>query len=53
MAGLRAPLPTLRQPPREGRRTLGAGVGRYSFTVMDLHHLLLAGSRRTLKVGVL
>jgi hypothetical protein len=22
---------------------LGAGVGRYSFTVMDLHHLLLAG----------
>jgi hypothetical protein len=22
---------------------LGAGVDRYSFTVMDLHHLLLAG----------
>ena len=22
---------------------LGAGVGRYSFTVVDLHHLLLAG----------
>jgi len=39
MAGLCTPLPT---PSRDCAR-LGADVGRYSFIVVDLHHLLLAG----------
>ncbi len=30
-------------PLTEACARLGADVGRYSFTVMDLHHLLLAG----------
>src|SRR5438132_7364601 len=44
MSGLCAPLPTLRPHPHgwpDAR--LGADVDRYSFTVVDLHHLLLAG----------
>jgi hypothetical protein len=30
-------------PGRLGARTIGVGAVRYSFIVMDLHHLLLAG----------
>ena len=44
MAGLCAPLPTLRRTSSRTRDArLGADVDRYSFTVVDLHHLLLAG----------
>src|SRR5215831_7382265 len=42
MAGLCTPLPTLRPYPR-GHRRLGVDAVRYSFTVVDFHHLLLAG----------
>jgi hypothetical protein len=42
VAGLCAPLPTLRLHPHGADARLGAGVDRF-FTVMDLHHLLLAG----------
>src|SRR5881227_1069954 len=43
MAGLCPPLPTLRRRPRGRQRTARADVDRYSFIVVDLHHLLLAG----------
>src|SRR5438132_1312870 len=44
MSGLCAPLPTLRPHPHAWPDArLGADVDRYSFTVVDLHHLLLAG----------
>ena len=43
MAGLHVPLPTLRRHPRECLRTARGHVVRYSFIVVDLHHLLLAG----------
>ena len=43
MAGLHAPLPTLRRHPRGYLRTARADVVRYSFIVTDFHHLLLAG----------
>jgi hypothetical protein len=41
------PLPTLRPHPRECKRTARAEVGRYAVLVVDSHHLLLAGLRRT------
>src|SRR6516162_2200904 len=43
MAGLYAPLPTLRSHPRGGRRTDRGDVGCYSFIAVDSHHILLAG----------
>ena len=43
MAGLYTPLPTLRRRPSDVCARLGASVVRYSFTVRDLHPLLLAG----------
>src|SRR6266478_6768926 len=43
MAGLCAPLSTLRRNPRGQLRMTGVDVGRYSFIVRDLHSLLLAG----------
>src|SRR6516164_10217604 len=43
MAGLYAPLPTLRSDPRGGLRTDRGGVGCYSFIGVDSHHILLAG----------
>jgi hypothetical protein len=43
MAGLHVPLPMLRRHPRGCLRTAGADAVRYSFIVVDLHHLLLAG----------
>ena len=43
MAGLYNPLPTLRPGFAAGDARLGADVDRYSFIVVDLHHLLLAG----------
>ena len=38
MAGLCAPLPTLRPPLAERNARLGADVVRYSFIVADFHH---------------
>ena len=43
MAGLYAPLPTLRPGLATENARLGAGVVRYSFTAVDWRHLLLAG----------
>src|SRR6266478_5482807 len=43
MAGLCAPLSTLRRNPRGQLRMTGVDVDRYSFIVRDLHSLLLAG----------
>src|SRR6516165_3151073 len=43
MVGLHVPLPTLRRHPRGYLRTARGRCGRYSFIVVDLHHLLLAG----------
>jgi hypothetical protein len=43
MAGLHAPLSTLRRTPHGMLRMTRVGVVRYTFTVMDLHHLLLTG----------
>src|SRR5438874_7422235 len=43
MAGLCAPLSTLRQYPHGYLRMTRVDAVRYSFIVMDLHHLLLAG----------
>src|SRR5262245_14488792 len=43
MAGLRIPLPTLRQCLADTCARLGADAVRYSFIVVDSHHLLLAG----------
>jgi hypothetical protein len=43
MAGLCPPLPTLRRSPRGRQRTARGRCSRYSFIVVDLHHLLLAG----------
>jgi hypothetical protein len=42
MAGLCPPLPTLRRRPYGRQRTARGRCG-YSFIVVDLHHLLLAG----------
>jgi len=43
MAGLCAPLPTLRRRPTDCNARLGADVNRYSLIVSDLHRLLVAG----------
>jgi hypothetical protein len=43
MAGLQAPLSTLRRAPRDALR-LGDSVACYSFTVEDFHLLLFAQS---------
>jgi hypothetical protein len=43
MVGLHVPLPTLRRHPRGSQRTARVDAVRYSFIVVDLHHLLLAG----------
>ena len=43
MVGLHVPLPTLRRHPRGYLRTARVDAVRYSFIVVDLHHLLLAG----------
>ena len=40
---VRSPADASPDPLARDDARLGAGVGRYSFTVMDLHHLLLAG----------
>jgi hypothetical protein len=42
-AGLHAPLSTLRRTPHGMLRMTRGRLVRYTFTVMDLHHLLLAG----------
>jgi hypothetical protein len=42
MAGLYAPLPTLRRRPRGRLRTDRGDVDCYSFTAVDFHHILLA-----------
>ena len=39
----RSPADASPEPSRGPTQRLGAGVDRYSFTVMDFHHLLLAG----------
>ena len=43
MAGLCAPLPTLRRRPHGRLRRLEVDVVSYSFIVSDLHRLLVAG----------
>jgi hypothetical protein len=43
MAGLCSPLPTLRRVLANANARLGVDVDRYTFIVVDLHHLLLAG----------
>jgi hypothetical protein len=43
MAGLCAPLPTLRCGLTDGNARLGADVDRYSVITSDLHRLLVAG----------
>ena len=42
MAGLYAPLPTLRPGLAADDARLGADAVRYSFIAVDFHHLLLA-----------